>query len=372
VVSKTANGASSATSRQPTIWMAPINGSGLGHVKRLVNISHQMKDEKVRFCSFGGAIDSISGLGYDVVPLVKHISKPGNRRVELLNYRRLSMIIDECDTFVYDGGYPYDSVIAIIESKGLNNSVWIRRGLFRADQDNREALSREKYFNSIILPLEIFDELNLDGDAFGIEETRVNPILDLGGYDERNFDLPFKFDPNKRLIVTMLGGGDTREVEGEIFAICDELSNFDDIVHIVMDWPKSRYTDAAWNFDNTHIIKTMHASFFIEKADLVISAAGYNSFNEITYSRTPVIFVPQSAPWLDDQMKRAMAAQDREVAYVCQAGDYLRLRAELRRIIGSGYSEIDRLKTNARKLELPEPGNKSAAQIIAGMVGNEL
>jgi len=372
---KPARKASSATSRERTIWMAPINGSGLGHVKRLVNISHQIngkfKDKKVRFCSFGGAIDSISGLGFDVVPLVKHISKPGNRRVELLNYRRLNMIIGDDDVFVYDGGFPYDSVTSIIEGRGLQNSVWIRRGLFRADQDNREALSREKYFSSIILPLEIFDELNLDGQAYGIEETRVSPILDIGDYSEENFDLPFKFDPNKRLIVTMLGGGDTREVEGEIFAICDELSNFDDIIHIVMDWPKSRYTDAAWNFANTHIIKTMHASFFIAKADLVISAAGYNSFNEITYSRTPVIFVPQSAPWLDDQMKRAVAAQDREVAYVCQAGDYLRLRAELRRIIGGGYSVIDRLKTNARKLELPEPGNEAAARIIAEMGGNE-
>jgi len=372
---KPARSIKSTPSRESTIWMAPINGSGLGHVKRLVNISHQIngkiKGKTVRFCSFGGAIDSVSGLGFDVVPLVKHISKPGNRRVELLNYRRLNLIIGDEDTFVYDGGFPYDSVTSIIEGRGLKNSVWIRRGLFRADQDNKEALSREKYFSSIILPLEIFDELNLDGHAFGLEETRVSPILDIGEYEEKNFDLPFKFDPEKRLIVTMLGGGDTREVEGEIFAICDELSNFDDIIHIVMDWPKSRYTDAAWNFANTHIIKTMHASYFIGKADLVISAAGYNSFNEITYSRTPVIFVPQSAPWLDDQMKRAVAAQDREVAYVCQAGDYLRLRAELRRIIGSGYSVIDRLKANARKLELPEPGNEAAARIIAGMGDNE-
>lgn len=349
---------------EPTIWMAPINGWGFGHIKRLFNIAQEIKERPVRFSCFGGAVDGIVGLGHDAVPLAGKASGHGNRRVQLLNYRRLSRICKPEDGLVFDGGYPYDSIIAAIDNKRLRNTMWIRRALFRKDQNNVEALSREKYFKAVMLPMELFEELNEDGDAFGTPEMRVNPIVDLKEPAAKNFDLDFTLSSDKRLVVTMLGGGSTGEISGEVFAICDELSAFGDVVHVVMDWPKSSYTEVARDFPNTHVIKTMWAKFFMDKAELVISAAGYNSFNEITYSRRPALYLPQSAPWMDDQERRAMAAQDRGIATVCRAGNVIGLRSAIRRLLGSNSTEIERYATNAQALELPEPGNAMAARMI--------
>jgi len=354
--------------REPVVWMAPINGSGLGHIKRLVNISREITQGTVKFCGFGGAIDGVAGLGYDVVPLIGQVSGPSNRRVQLLNYRRLNAIVGDSDCFVFDGGMPYDGVTGMIERKGLDRTVWVRRALFRTDQDNREQLAREKYFARVILPIELFEELNVHGDAFGSTEHRVNPVVDTVTSDDEGVNLSLAGGLDKRLVVTMLGGGATRDVRGELFAICDELSAFEDVVHIVMDWPKSTYTECAPQFWNTRVLKTMYARRFISKASLVISAAGYNSFNEISYARKPALYIPQSAPWLDDQERRAAAAQRRGIAMTCRPGDFLTLRASVRSLLGQKHSAIERLEANARSLELPGPGNAAAAALIMEMI----
>jgi len=357
---------------EPLVWLAPINGSGLGHIKRLANIAAQMPPDRLRFCGFGGAIDGISSLGFDVVPLVGHVHGKGNRRVQLLNYRRLTKFIRRNDCFVFDGGHPYDGVVAAIENLQLEKAVWVRRGLFRQDQENQEALGREKYFRHIILPLEIFPELNEPEATFGAKEERVNPIVDLTDKSLGDYDLGFDLDKSKRIVVTMLGGGDTREVSGEVYAICDELRRFPDVIHILMDWPKSNYTDSGRVFSETRVVRTMWAGFFIRIADLVVSAAGYNTFNEITYGRRPALYVPQSAPWMDDQRRRAEAARERGIAEVCPPGDVVGLRSAIKRMLAGSPTALEQLASNARRLELPEPGNAVAGRLLMEVADGRL
>ena len=60
-------------------------------------------------------------------------------------------------------------------------------------------------------------------------------------------------------------------------------------------------------------------------ADLVVTAAGYNSFHEALYNRVPAIFVPQMSAFMDDQRARARAACDRGLAAMVEANELMTL-----------------------------------------------
>jgi UDP:flavonoid glycosyltransferase YjiC (YdhE family) len=97
-------------------------------------------------------------------------------------------------------------------------------------------------------------------------------------------------------------------------------------------------------------------------ADLVVTAAGYNSFHEALYNRIPAIFLPQMGTFMDDQQARARAAADRGLAATLESNELMKLERLIVRYLDDGEAEAVCARLAAA--ELPEPGTARAAKLI--------
>jgi predicted glycosyltransferase len=117
-------------------------------------------------------------------------------------------------------------------------------------------------------------------------------------------------------------------------------------------------------WQNTRVVRSLAALALAQAADLVVSAVGYNSFHEVLYHRIPTLFIPQTAPYMDDQERRAQAAADRGLAEMVLPDDLMMLQRRLGSLLtGDG---TDALRRRLSDVVLPRPGNAAAAAQIAG------
>jgi UDP:flavonoid glycosyltransferase YjiC (YdhE family) len=115
------------------------------------------------------------------------------------------------------------------------------------------------------------------------------------------------------------------------------------------------------------VARTARALDYARAADFVVSASGYNSFHELLYHKVPTIFMPQMAPVMDDQQRRAHAAADRGLARIVLAHEMLRLGNTIRAFL-DGDNGAD-LRAALIAATLPETGNAQAARLIEEVEG---
>ena len=113
------------------------------------------------------------------------------------------------------------------------------------------------------------------------------------------------------------------------------------------------------------MVQTLEATKLCLAADLVISAAGYNSVLEMLYHRIPAIFIPQSAPYLDDQERRARAMADRDLCAVIAEREFMKLERTVTDCLDHDGTAFYRTALNAFKL--PETGASKAAALLTGL-----
>jgi hypothetical protein len=349
----------------PATVFYPTNGNGLGHAQRCAVIAEAMDtDLTVRFAAFPSCTDLLRNRGFSVAPMVQrtetHSVEYAN---DLINYLRLRGILKAGDQFVFDGGYVFDSIYRIISELRLS-AVWIRRGLWQSGQLKSSALERERVFSTVIVPQEAFEELNT-GYSQGAHIHPVGPIVrDAEPVDpEIRKKLAKIFGrPAETVVVTMLGGGVASERSVQTQMMCNILEQRDNCIHLVVAWPNAIVPNGLYGWKNTHVIKTQNTGALCRAADLVVSAVGYNSFHEIMYSGIPSIMIPQFAPYLDDQERRARAASERGLTSLVLETELVRLKREVSAFLDDGKAED--IRAAFAQVELPPPGNQTAAQLI--------
>jgi hypothetical protein len=163
------------------------------------------------------------------------------------------------------------------------------------------------------------------------------------------------------LAVSMLGGGVAADRTAQLQRLCASFDARQGCLHLVVVWPNARVAPGFFGWRNTRVVRTLNSLALAKAADFVVSAVGYNSFHEIMYHQIPAVFVPQVAPYMDDQERRARAASDRDLAITVLAHELLGLeRAVSEMIDGRG----EELRARLASHELPEPGNRAAARMI--------
>jgi hypothetical protein len=88
------------------------------------------------------------------------------------------------------------------------------------------------------------------------------------------------------------------------------------LVPVVAHWPISH--DAPPKLDDAVIIEQMPIAPYYKAFDVLVSAAGYNSFHEILAAGVPAVFVPQEDAGRDQQIQRAQFAADKGLAMICR------------------------------------------------------
>jgi hypothetical protein len=164
------------------------------------------------------------------------------------------------------------------------------------------------------------------------------------------------------LVVTMLGGGVAADRSAQLHAVSGLLEARPRCLHLVVLWPTARVAPGIGAWANTRLVRSSNALALMCAADAVVSAVGYNTFHEVLYNRVPCIFVPQEAPYLDDQERRARAASDRGVAETVLAHELLLLERRLTDLLDGGGAAA--LAERLAGLDLPPTGTDLAARLI--------
>ena len=362
--------ASAAPERNAKTIFVPTNGNGLGHAQRCTLIASAMSDPAASvFAAFPSCVSLVGSKGFACMPLVQRSEEhPEDFANDLLNYLRLQRSVRPGDRLVFDGGYVFDSIYRTIMEKELS-AFWIRRGLWLPGQMNPVSLDREKAFNKVIVPDEAFDELNT-ASGFGRNIHHVGPIVQrLPAKTQSPSKLKSALNAHlgvdfEHLVVTMLGGGVAADRSAQIQTLCNLFERRNNCLHLIVVWPGSSVSPGIYGWQNSRAIQTKNALALCQAADLVISAAGYNSFHEILYHGIPAIFVPQMAAYMDDQERRAKSASDRGLSATVLASEMLLLEREVKAFLDGGKAaEIRQTLSNTT---LPEPGNAAAAALIEG------
>jgi hypothetical protein len=354
------------------VWFMPTNGVGLGHAQRGTLVAkHLSKAAKPAFAAFPSCVPLVTSAGYDAMPLVSRSSlhRDGFAH-DLVNYRRLCASIGQSDTFVFDGGYIFDSVFRHLTENDLT-AIWLRRGLWPAGQDNRIPLDREKIFKRVIAPSEAFEELNnpLSG---GAHVRNVGPIVQRFEDDalkaKTRAALQEEFGRSfETLSITMLGGGVAADLSAHIQAACAEFERRAGHLNLIVVWPSAVVNPVFHGWSNSQVVSSKQAGLLAYASDFIISATGYNSFHEVLYNKIPAILIPQAASYMDDQAARCDAAAERGVAAFVKANAPSSLVREIGRFLDRGRAEELRAALNA--LELPDAGNAEAARLIEEVRG---
>lgn len=367
---RSAGGASDAA----RILFAPTNGVGLGHAQRCSLVAAELDREKFDpvFAVFPSCMRLVRSWGFDAMPLIARSALHAqSHENDLPNYLRLRALAETAGTLVFDGGYIFDSVYRTILDRAMTG-VWIRRGLWRPDQDNTVSLDREKAFARVIVPTEAFEELNV-AYSHGGHLRRVGPIVQQVAQNPKqraalraglaaHYGLDFT-----RLVVTKLGAGVASDRRAQTQAICGLMERRGDVLHLVVVWPTATLDPGVAGWSRSRAVATLHAGVLAAAADLCISAAGYNSYHELLYSGVPTIFMPQDAPFMDDQRARARAAKDRALAALVEPHELMALEREIARHLDGG--EATEVRRRLAALDLPPPGNAAAAAMIEEVAG---
>ncbi len=352
--------------RTGDIVFMPTNGVGLGHAKRCMVVAKDLaQPDRAKFAAFPSCIGMLSRAGFDSSPLVaRRLGTPDDNN-DLVNYLRLSPFCVGASGFVFDGGFVFPSVMNAVLTNKLP-AIWIRRGLWQDSQNNRVMLDRQKIFERIIVPHEAFEELNAPVAQSG-RIREVGPIvqkINLSQAEKETIraELAERLGrPLEKLVVTMLGGGVAADRRAQISAVAAHLSTRKDVTNLVVVYPTSVVDPGWFNHPNTVVVRTFHASVLMQAADIFISAVGYNSFHEVLYGAVPTIFIPQMAPYMDDQRARGNAAVQRGLAELVEPWEPLKLTNSIDEFL-AGRAET--VRETLAQFELPETGSAAAARII--------
>jgi len=128
-------------------------------------------------------------------------------------------------------------------------------------------------------------------------------------------------------------------------------------------WPNAKVAPSLMLWQNTRVVRALDAVWLARAADFLVTAVGYNSFHEVLYHQIPAIMIPQTAPYMDDQERRAASAVDRGLADMVLPDDLIELDRTVRAFLDGGRAEA--LRAALHGVPLPEPGNAAAAAIIS-------
>jgi len=375
-----------ASDARPRTVFLPTNGNGLGHARRCLLVAAALAgtdtgagtgadagtgggaDADCAFAAFPSCVPLIRAAGHDCLPLVqKGAGHDDPQANDLLNHRRLDRLLGPGDRLVFDGGYVFESIRRVIFEKSLP-AIWIRRGLWQPAQRVRSLPGQERFFDRVIVPQEAFDELN-DTPALDPRIRAVGPIVaeapaDPAARQALRTALARRYGhPAQRLVVSMLGAGVAADRSAQLQFLCNLIERRPGCLHLIVAWPGARVAPGAYGWANSRVVRTRHALAFAQAADLVVSAAGYNAFHEILYHAIPAILIPQMAPYMDDQERRARAASDRGLAETVLAAEFLLLERALARMLDDGGAAA--LSAALEGAVLPARGTSEAAALIA-------
>jgi len=348
------------------------NGVGVGHLSRLLAIARRLPDQlEPVFLSLSQALPVVRQFGFHGEFLPYHLSTLSdyddwNGWLEVT----LAQILDaySVDTVVFDGSMPYSGLCRAVSTRNDCRMVWIRRGMWRPDQDNTVHLSRARFADLIIEPDDIAAVLDSGKAAeYRNEVVVVDPIRVLDPNEllsRKESCTTLGLNQRKRYALIQLGAGNNFSNVDVIDQIIGTLREIGSVQPVIAEWLTAETPLDLW--PEVPRLRGYPISRYYRAFDFTVSAVGYNSFNEIISFGLPSVLVPNLNQMMDDQSARALFADSHDAAIHVNA----ELRPMLREVIAAIHDDGIRkdMVRNCRKLARPN-GAREAAGIVAEIAG---
>ncbi len=348
------------------------NGVGVGHLSRLLAIARRLPStlEPV-FLSLSQALPVVRQFGFHGEFLPYHLSTLSdyddwNGWLEAL----LAQIFDAyaVSTVVFDGSMPYSGLCRAVSTRSDCRLVWVRRGMWRPDQDNTVHISRSRFADLIIEPDDIAADLDFGtaaehrGEVVVVDPIRVLDPAELLTRKESCAKL--SLNHRKRYALIQLGAGNNFSNVDVIDQVIATLREIGLVQPVIAEWLTAETPLDLW--PEVPRLRCYPISRYFRAFDFTISAVGYNSFNEIISFGLPSVLVPNLNQMMDDQSARASFADSHDAAIHVDTS----LRPMLREVIAAIHDDGIRknLVRNCRKLARAN-GAREAASIIAEIAG---
>lgn len=307
-------------SAPPTVLFLSSNGSGVGHLMRLMSMASRASDHvRPIFLTLSQAVPVVRGNGFLVEYLMSREFMGIEHRVwhDLLR-QRLAHLIDEHDVraIVFDGTWPYRGLLGVLEDHPDVLSVWSRRGMWRPGLD-APSLQHSSRFDLIVEPGEFSERFDVGATAARRDEVlRVGPLTYLDPDDQVSREEAAEalgIDPSRPAVLLQLGAGNINDVGSLVGMVTERLLREEGLQVCVT---RSIIAgESAGLAGEVHTIRGVYPlARYFAAFDLAVAAAGYNTFHELLAAGVPTLFVPNHETAADDQAARSRYAQEVGVA----------------------------------------------------------
>jgi len=298
----------------PRVLLCTTNGIGLGHLTRAMAIGRRLPSPltPVVFTT-SQAVPVVREQGF----LVEHLPSPGAVPLdamdwELLYQQRLAHLLATYDPAVvlFDGVHPYLGFLMATRRRSQRHRrvVWCRRGMWQPGL-GATALARSVHFDAILEPGDLASPADR-GLTAAVEDGahRVDPVLLCDPAEQRSRAEACRalgLDPAARWALVQLGGGAAGDPSSPLGAALAALRAIPGLRVAVAESTLVPPRDDLP--DDVARIRRYPLAPDLSAFDVVLTAAGYNTFHECLAAAAPTVLVPAERN-RDDQHARARFA----------------------------------------------------------------
>jgi UDP:flavonoid glycosyltransferase YjiC (YdhE family) len=343
----------------------------MGHLTRLLAVARRLPNSiKAVFLTMSQGLSVIHQFGFHA----EYVPSHRDTQSDIASWnawleRVLEQVLEaySIKTVLYDGNVIYPGICDAVSARANCSLLWIRRGMWREDQDNTESLSSGTAADLIIEPGDIAAEF--DSGASTEDRDRVVAIDPIRLLDPHEI-LPrheccrkLGLDPERRYVLIQLGAGNNYNFVDLIDNAVSILKASRVAQPVFAQWLTADLMLDLW--PDVPRLQCFPISRYYRAFDFTVSAAGYNSFNEIISFGVPSVLVPNLNRAMDDQSARA--------AYADRHGAAIHLDQEmlpnLDEVLTAMLDESRRQIITAKCLEIARPnGAEEAASLVLDSV----
>jgi UDP:flavonoid glycosyltransferase YjiC (YdhE family) len=361
--------ASQRITREPgTVLMVSSNGTGMGHLTRLLAYSRKAPSgTRPYFLSLSQAVPIVAEFGfpYEYVPSAIPTGMAPARWRTYLGHR-LAEVIERLEprVVVFDGTWAYEAIDDVRARYRDLRWIWSRRGMWYRGL-NRDQLAKSAWFDEVLEPGDFSSPAD-PGVTVGEPAVRVGPVtlLDRDEIVSRaEARSALGVDTDARTALVTLGAGNINDATSATRIVIDALRKLDIDVCVTVPAIAER---AGTDDEHVHLISAYPLSRYLRAFDIAVSAAGYNSFHELLRFGVPTLFLPNLETSLDDQRTRANYAASQGWAHSLYKPEPDSVRAALDGLLRNGGAMV------AEVADI-DPGNGAAEamELVASFAGGD-
>lgn len=352
------------------VVMFPTNGVGFGHFTRMMAVAKRLKkrdkDLEIVFFTTMATLHLTKSEGFISYRI------PGRKEVNGLSASSWNAITEEAmslvfathrpNVFVYDGAYPYRGMLNAIQGRKNMSKIWLRRGTFKEGATNIPEDSLE-HFDYIIRPQDSTRNDVSKEIAKGLDVSHCDPIVLLDKEDmltKEQARSRLGIPEHMTVAYIQLGAGKINNIQSTISRCVKILSEKLNVHTIIGESLLGERINVEGS--RIQILRDFPNSEFYKGFDFSIIAGGYNSYHEAIHLGMPSICIPNTNTGMDDQLARAMVADEAGAMIVLEDPVQVELESAIEKILDP--VQRDKMKANCEKLALENGAQQSADYIL--------